>query len=305
MFNAREPVEFLYFRYYIISVEDADFFINKGEEMPELPEVETIGRALDRALKGRGITGVEVFSPAMRTSLLPLKEAGLTGKKFTGVRRRGRYLLADISDGSLLLMHFGMSGVVRVESAAVPKRKHEHVFIHLDDGNAFRFECTRRFSMLELHQPDKDGIPAALHHLGVEPLSSGFTGEMLFEAFSRRSGCVKNALMDNEIVTGIGNIYAAEILFASGIDPRRSAAGVTGAECEKIAAAAREILQRAIECGGTTISDFRHVDGSEGKFAVNLRVYGKAGENCPRCRSVIECVRLGGRSSCFCPECQK
>ena len=118
--------------------------------MPELPEAENICRALDRALRGRTITEVEVFTPAMRTSLLPLKSAALEGTRITGTRRRGRYVVADLSDGRALLMHFGMSGVVRVEGAEIPRRKHEHVFIRLDDGRIFRFECTRRFSLLEV-----------------------------------------------------------------------------------------------------------------------------------------------------------
>ena len=273
--------------------------------MPELPEAETIGRALNRVLSGRTITQVQVFTPAMRTPLTPLASAGLPGKRFTQVRRRGRYLLADLSDGRVLLMHFGMSGVVRVEPASVPKRKHEHVFIHLSDGNIFRFECTRRFSMLEIHTPETGGIPGVLSKLGVEPLTDEFNAKSFYAVCVKRSVPVKNLLMDNEIVTGIGNIYAAETLFASGVDPRRPGKDMTLKECEKIVLNAKKILTRAIERGGTTISDFRHVDGSEGKFVQDLKIYGKEGEVCAVCGSTIQSVRLGGRASCFCPECQK
>ena len=273
--------------------------------MPELPEAETIGRALHRALSGKTITQLEVFTPAMRTSLLPLKDAGLPGLRFTGVRRRGRYLMADLSDRRTLLMHFGMSGVVRIEKADVPRRKHEHVFIHLDDGNIFRFECTRRFSLLEIHSVGDKLLPEVLAGLGAEPLDDEFTGKMFFEACRKRVVPVKNLLMDNSIVTGIGNIYAAETLFAAGVDPRRSGRTLTLKECEKIVSAAKKILNAAIECGGTTISDFRHVDGSEGKFVQNLQIYGKKDEPCPSCGKIIEAVRIGGRSSFFCQECQK
>ena len=135
--------------------------------MPELPEAENICRALNCALAGRRITGVEVFTPMMRTSLLPLKDAHLEGSTILGTRRRGRYVVADLSDGRALLMHFGMSGVVRVEGPEVPKRKHEHVFIHLDDGRIFRFECTRRFSLLEVVSDfSADRWPKALAGLG-------------------------------------------------------------------------------------------------------------------------------------------
>ena len=213
--------------------------------------------------------------------------------------------MAALDDGRGLLMHFGMSGVVRVEPATVPKRKHEHVFIHLDDGTAFRFECTRRFSLLEVHPLGPDGWPEVLKGLGLEPLSGEFTGEALHAAFSGRKTPVKVALMDNAVVCGIGNIYATETLFAAGVDPRRRADAVTAEECAEIVRHAKRILKEAIACGGTTIADYRSVDGSEGKFVVRLKVYGKAGESCPRCGATLASCRLGGRTSVYCPGCQK
>ena len=274
--------------------------------MPELPEAENICRALDRALAGRRITGVEVFTPMMRTSLLPLESAHLEGLTILGTRRRGRYVVADLSDGRALLMHFGMSGVVRVEGPEIPKRKHEHVFIRLDDGRIFRFECTRRFSLLEVvTKPAPEGFPEALSSLGVEPLSEEFDGAYLYAASRRRKVAVKLLLMDNAVVTGIGNIYANEALFASGVSPLRPSPELTKSECAKLADNAKRILARAIEAGGTTISDFLNVDGSEGKFVRELRIYGRAGEACPRCGATVECVRQGGRSSFYCPGCQK
>ncbi|MBE6391606.1 MAG: bifunctional DNA-formamidopyrimidine glycosylase/DNA-(apurinic or apyrimidinic site) lyase [Lentisphaerae bacterium] len=274
--------------------------------MPELPEAENIGRALKRSICGGTIAKVEVFTPAMRTPLTPLKSAGLEGCRIVDIRRRARYLVAELDDGRGLLMHFGMSGVIRVEPESVPRRKHEHVFIHFTDGKIFRFECTRRFSLLEVHPGCANGaFPAVLDKLGVEPLSEEFSGKLLFEHFKKRSGCVKNALMDNAIVVGIGNIYANETLFECAIDPRRSANAVTLKECCQLADTARKILLRAIECGGTTISDFKNVDGSEGKFVQELKIYGRNGETCPRCSAVIASVRLGGRNSFYCPGCQK
>ena len=274
--------------------------------MPELPEAENIGRALKRTICGETITGVEVFTPSMRTSLLPLMSAELPGRKIVDVRRRARYLVAELDDGRGLLMHFGMSGVIRVEDSSVPRRKHEHVFIHLSNGKIFRFECTRRFSLLEVHSGCGNGaFPAVLDKLGVEPLTDDFSGVMLFEALKNHRGCVKNAIMDNSVVVGIGNIYANETLFICRIDPRRKACEVSLNECNMIAQTAKKVLARAIECGGTTISDFKNVDGSEGKFVQELQIYGKAGEKCPVCQTVIESVRLGGRNLFYCPECQK
>ena len=274
--------------------------------MPELPEAENICRALDRALRNRRIVKVEVFTPAMRTSLLPLKSAALEGVRIAGTRRRGRYVVADLEDGRALLMHFGMSGVVRVEGPEVPRRKHEHVFLHLDDGKIFRFECTRRFSLLEaVSEMGPDGWPKELGKLGVEPLSQEFDGDYLYSSSRRRHAAVKLLLMDNSVVTGIGNIYANEALFSARVSPLRPASELTRAECRRIVAAAKEILARAIDAGGTTISDFLNVDGSEGKFVRELRIYGRAGQPCPVCGCVVESVRQGGRSSFYCPKCQK
>jgi len=274
--------------------------------MPELPEAENIRMALARALIGRQITGVRVFTPAMRTSLLPLKDAALEGRTFTAVRRRGRYVTADLDDGRGLVMHFGMSGVVRVEPLTVPKRKHEHVFLELDDGRAFRFECTRRFSLLEVFTPrTPGGWPPCLDDLGPEPLSEEFTGAALKAAARKRTCPVKSLVMANSVVTGIGNIYATESLFFAGIDPRKPAKRLTRVQCDRFCEEAKKILRRAIAAGGSSISDFLNVDGSEGKFARELLIYGHSGEACPRCGTELRCVRIGGRSSCFCPNCQK
>ncbi len=268
--------------------------------MPELPEAETIGRALDRALTGRSIVRVELFSPAMREPLTPLAEAGLEGLSFTGVRRRARYLVAGLSDGRVLLMHFGMTGVVRVEDADVPKRKHEHVFLHLSDGNVFRFECVRRFSSLKVvAPPEPGGLPAELAGLGVEPLEAAFDGDFLYRASRKRSGNVKCFLMDNSVVVGIGNIYATEAFFAAGISPLRSAGSLTKGECASLVREVKRILSRAIELGGSSISDFLHVDGSEGKFAQELAIYGRAGLPCTRCGKTVLSAKLGGRTSAY------
>ena len=274
--------------------------------MPELPEVENIGRALKAGLSGRTIVKTEIFSPALRTSLTPLAEADLAGRQILDVRRRGRYLTAELSGRLGLLMHFGMSGVVRLEPASVPKRKHEHVFIHLDDGNIFRFECTRRFSILELHELSQGKpFPDVLDKLGVEPLENEFTPQYLHKKAEKVKGSIKNFIMDNAVVVGIGNIYATETLFACGIDPRRSASTLTLPQCRRIVKHAKRILHLAIESGGTTISDFLNVDGSKGEFATELQVYGRTGSPCIKCGTTVESVQLGGRTSAFCPKCQK
>ena len=271
--------------------------------MPELPEAESISRALDRALKGKRILNVEVFFPRLRTPLAPLLESGLVGRSFTGCRRRARYVVADLDDGRALTMHFGMSGVVRVEDATRPRRKHEHVLIHLSGGKTFRFEDPRRFGSLEVHKLGADGWPESLAKIGVEPLSPKFNGEFLHAATRNRKKPVKELLMDNAVVTGIGNIYAAETLFACRISPLRKASELSQEECRSIVRESKRILRMAIKWGGTTVSDYRNVDGSEGRFVQKLKIYGK--RVCPVCGTKTEKPVLGGRTSWYCPECQK
>ena len=272
--------------------------------MPELPEVETVCRALAPALTGRTIRRVELFSPAVRTPLAPLGKA-LTGRRILDVSRRARYIVAPLDDGCSLVIHLGMTGVVRIGSAEVPRRKHEHVFLHLDNGTVFRFEDVRRFGSLEVHPAGKDGLPEMFGSFGPEPLSAGFTPEYLYARSRGLRGAVKTFLMDNAVVPGIGNIYAAETLFAARIDPRRPAGTLTRPQCRRIAEQAKRILLDAIAQGGTTIADFKHVDGTEGKFSVRLQVYGKAGGPCPVCGTKLVSVKIGGRTSVFCPRCQK
>ena len=189
--------------------------------MPELPEAETITRALDRTLKKRKIQKVEIFTPKLRTPLKPLCTAKLEGRAFTGCRRRARYAVANLDDGRTLVFHFGMTGTVRVDSREVQRRKHDLVVLTLDDDTELRFNDPRRFGSVEVQCRGKDGRPESLAGIGVEPLSKDFTGEMLFAASRGRKKPVKELIMDNALVTGIGNIYAAETLFACGIRPQR------------------------------------------------------------------------------------
>ena len=269
--------------------------------MPELPEVETISRALAKGLVGLHITEVEVFSPRLRTPIEPLADAPLLNKKIVAVNRRGRYSLVRFEDGSVLLMHYGMTGVVRIEAPA-ERRKHEHIFFHLSNGLVMKFECPRRFSQVE-YFPDDD-IPV-LKKLGIEPLTDEFDGKFLFEAAQKRKTPAKLFITDNAVVTGVGNIYAAEVLFAAKVHPELPANELSLKQCKNLVEHIKRILNFAIECGGSTISDFRHVDGSQGAFARELKIYGRDGEKCLLCGSVVERIVQGGRSSFYCPLCQK
>ena len=271
--------------------------------MPELPEAETIARALNRTLKKRKIKKVEIFAPKLRTSLKPLCAAKLEGRAFTGCRRRARYAVADLDDGRMLVFHFGMSGSVRVEDYACTRQKHDHAALTLDDGRVLRFNDPRRFGSVEVQCCGADGWPEGLAGIGVEPLSKDFSGELLYNASRKRKKPVKELIMDNALVTGIGNIYAAETLFACGIRPQKTAARLTRAQCEVLVREAKRILALAIEWGGTTVHDFKSVDGTEGKFVQKLKIYGQTA--CPACGTKVVKVVLGGRTSWYCPMCQK
>ena len=274
--------------------------------MPELPEVETITVALKKSLVGRKIVKLDIFSPKMREPLTPLLDADIVGRSICDVRRRGRYTIIELDNLGAILMHYGMSGVVRIENNAEPKRKHEHLFFYLDNGEILKFECPRRFSLVKYcNLSEVGGEPEELAKLGVEPLESEFNKEYLFAQARKSSGSVKNFIMNNEVVVGVGNIYVAESLYLAGVNPLRSPKSLTLDECGEIVKNIKFILKKAIAAGGSTISDYRHVDGSEGKFARELQMYGRTGESCLKCGVKIESCRVGGRSTFYCPNCQK
>ncbi len=274
--------------------------------MPELPEVETIGRALSEVLTGRRIERVDVFCPKLREPLDSLHDSRLPGKQVLNVRRRGRYLVVELEARLALLMHFGMSGALKLAPLAAPRAKHEHIIFDIGRGESLRFECPRRFSLVKLVDLSAAGAwPAALDKLGVEPLSAEFDVSYFMKHAQARKLAVKEFIMDNAVVTGVGNIYATEALFAAKISPLRSACRVEKKEAERLIGAIQEVLTQSIATGGTTFSDFRKLDGSTGQYVLELQVYGRRNEACPRCGTQLKAVTLGGRTSVYCPKCQK
>lgn len=277
--------------------------------MPELPEVETIVRSLRPHLQGAVIR--EVTAPGGRLRL-PLDVEGLRsaccGQAIVGLRRRAKYILVDLSSGPVLVLHLGMTGAFRVVSSTAPAANHERVVWLLQDGRSWRFMDPRRFGSVQVcTSPGADGLPPALAGLGPEPLGEDFDGEYLYDETRGRDRPIKNHIMDQAVVVGVGNIYASEALFRAGISPRRRCGTLSRKALERLATAIREVLTEAIAAGGTTIDDFRDIDGSEGHFAVNLQVYGRQGQDCRRCGLPGGIRRLvqAGRSSYCCPRCQR
>src|SRR5687768_428225 len=248
--------------------------------MPELPEVETTRAGLAPHLVGRCVTGVTLRRKALRWAIPPVIAKQLPGQRILAVRRRAKYLLVDTEPGSALL-HLGMTGVLRVLPATTPVGTHDHVDVALDSGRVLRFTDPRRFGCL-LWQP-AGATHELLENLGPEPLSDDFDGDYLYERSRGRKAPVKAFLMDQAVVVGVGNIYAAESLFVAGIAPGRAAGSVSRERYARLAAAVKQILAHAITRGGTTLRDFLSPDGAPGYFEQELFVYGREGESCRVC----------------------
>jgi formamidopyrimidine-DNA glycosylase len=273
--------------------------------MPELPEIETIRRTIGPRVCGRVVSDVRVLRPDLRRPLAADFAARLVGRRIGEARRRAKYLILDLDDGLSWILHFGMSGRllhVSERSAAVPA-KHDHVLVELSDGSALVFNDPRRFGLMVV----EDALTSALFAgIGPEPLDAGaFSGGYLAALRARTRRTVKDVLMDQRVVAGLGNIYVNEILFVSGIRPRRRLARLTRADCERLSAATRTILLEAIEHRGSSISDFLDGIGRRGGYQWRRRVYDRAGERCARCGTTIKSVVVGQRSSFYCPRCQR
>ena len=270
--------------------------------MPELPEVETTRRGIAPHLAGQRVESVLLRRAALRWPIPAEIGARLPGARIEAVRRRAKYLLLDVEAGSALL-HLGMSGSLRVLPDASAPGLHDHVDIVLGSGQVLRFNDPRRFGCL-LWQP-RGSVHPLLEGLGPEPLEESFDGEYRFVASRGRRAPVKTFLMDQTVVVGVGNIYAAEALHAAGIHPARAAGRISLPRYQALAQAVRRILAYAIERGGTTLRDFTAPDGAPGYFEQELLVYGREGEPCRSCGASLRGARLGQRASVYCPRCQR
>lgn len=270
--------------------------------MPELPEVETTRRGVAPHLQGRRVEAVTLRRRMLRWPIPEQISTELPGQRIEAVRRRAKYLLLDADSGSVLL-HLGMSGSLRVLPQGTPARAHDHVDLHLDNGAMLRLTDPRRFGAL-LWQPQGE-LHELLASLGPEPLSADFNGAYLHRRAAGRSAPVKHFLMDQRIVVGVGNIYAAEALFRAGIHPARAAGRISPARWERLARAVQEILAQAIERGGTTLRDFLNPDGEPGYFEQELFVYGRAGQPCKVCGGTLRAADWGQRATVYCTRCQR
>ena len=271
--------------------------------MPELPEVETTRRGIRRALRGRRITGFVLRNHRLRWPVDRALGKLLPGKHVQDVGRRAKYLLIEL-EGGTLIAHLGMSGSLRVLPCDEPWLKHDHYQIGLEGGRCLRFNDPRRFGSLHWTA----GAPAEhrlLAGLGPEPLEKAFDGAYLAGQARGRKVAVKQFLMDQKVVAGVGNIYACEALFRAGIHPRRAAGKVSAVRYGRLAEAVKGVLREAIRQGGTTLRDYVNADGTPGYFRQKLFVYERDGQPCRRCGTPIRKLAQGQRSTYFCPSCQK
>jgi formamidopyrimidine-DNA glycosylase len=291
--------------------------------MPELPEVETVRRGLQPAMEGARFTKVEVRQRRLRWPLPKDFEKRLTGQTVEGLGRRAKYLLADLSSGDVLLMHLGMSGSFRVRRngesflgdpryfETAKDEKHDHVVFHMSNGATVTFNDPRRFGSMKLVPRAKLESEPLLRDLGPEPLGNAFDAALLAQACAGKKTSLKAALSDQRVVAGLGNIYVCEALFRARLSPKRQASTIAGrngapnARAVALVEAIKAVLQGAIKAGGSSLRDHRRTDGELGYFQHNFQVYDREGEPCPSCKGKIKRIVQGGRSTFYCPSCQK
>ncbi len=271
--------------------------------MPELPEVETVCRGLEKILQNKPvIKRVRLLRKDLRFPIPPRLPRALSGEVIIGVRRRAKYLLFD-TESVILLNHLGMTGSWRLLARNEELGKHDHCLIELADGRVLAFRDPRRFGLLDLIKPGQEAVHPRLKDLGVEPLD-GFSAELLLVKSRKRKVPIKVLLMNQKIVVGIGNIYASEVLFRAGVRPTRSSGTLTRGECARIVEAVKKVLVSAIRAGGSSIRDYRNLGGEEGGFQDQHLVYERAGEPCSICKTAIKSKVMAGRSTYWCPRCQ-
>ena len=270
--------------------------------MPELPEVETTLRGVAPYITQQTIAKVVVRQYQLRWPILPNIQQILTGKTIVDSGRRGKYLLLKTSQGAIII-HLGMSGNLRILTKAVAANKHDHVDIVFHNKAILRFTDPRRFGAFLWAEGDPCDH-ALLKNLGVEPLTRQFSGQYLASLARGKIVSIKSFIMDSKIVTGVGNIYAAEALFAAGIHPQSPAGSISINHLEKLVKAIKKILQHAIKRGGTSLKDFLNSEGKPGYFSNQLKVYGREGLPCVGCGQLLQLMRIGQRSTVYCGDCQ-
>jgi formamidopyrimidine-DNA glycosylase len=283
--------------------------------MPELPEVETVRRGLVPSMEGQVIVRADVNRPDLRWPFPDNMAQRLTGARVTALRRRSKYLLADLDTGETLIIHFGMSGRMTVSGDPLGQfhhdhpatQKHDHVVFHMANGARVMFNDARRFGAMDLSATNMLEDHWLIKTIGPEPLGNTFNEVYLIGKFSGKNTPVKTALLDQRIVAGLGNIYVCEVLFRAGINPKRKAGTLSRARVASLVPIVRDVLAEAIEAGGSSLKDYRQADGELGYFQHGFRAYDREGQPCTTsdCTGTIGRIVQSGRSTFYCPKCQR
>lgn len=270
--------------------------------MPELPEVETVRRSLEGLVVGQTILTVEVREPRLRKPVAPDFAVTLIGRTIQQIQRRGKYLHFCLDDGRVWVVHLGMTGELLVADRTVVAVPHDHVFIVFTSDRSLRYNDPRRFGLMAVGSADEVAVWTAL---GVEPLSAAFSAAYLWAAARATRRTIKDVLMDQHVIAGIGNIYASELLFRAGVRPACPAVTLSRQRAERIVKATKTVLREAIRHRGSSISDYLDGEGRPGEFQQRFRVYDREGKPCLVCAKPIRRETRGGRSAFFCPHCQR
>jgi formamidopyrimidine-DNA glycosylase len=293
--------------------------------MPELPEVETVRRGLQPVMEGKRLLAVETRRENLRFPFPARFSARLTGRTIVAMGRRAKYLMADLDDGEVLVMHLGMTGRFIIEhdgrlqepgefqNAITRHADHDHVVFRVEGGATITYNDVRRFGFMELIPRAGIASHPLTRGIGVEPLGNALTPAKLAELFAGKAAPLKAALLDQRLIAGLGNIYVCEALFRAGLSPRRAAGSIVAKDgsatmrAEKLTEEIRLVLEEAIAAGGSTLRDFAHADGSLGYFQHRFKVYDREGEPCPnpKCAGAVQRLVQSGRSTFFCGRCQK
>ena len=289
--------------------------------MPELPEVETVRRGLEPAMVGKKIRHADIRRPDLRWPFPENMSDRLTGATVLRLRRRSKYILCDLDTSETLLIHLGMSGRMTILPRSNAKTdilgnfhhlhpspaKHDHVVLDMDDGTRISFNDARRFGSMDLITTNVLDNHKLIAHLGPEPLGNGFNGLYLFEKLAGKTAPIKSALLDQHLVSGLGNIYVCESLWRAGISPKRLSGKVSRAKINNLVPIIRDVLSEAISAGGSSLKDHRQTNGDLGYFQHTFAVYGREGGACKalNCKNLIKKIVQAGRSTFFCDNCQK
>lgn len=283
--------------------------------MPELPEVETVRAGLVPAMEGQVILRADIRRPDLRWPFPENMAQRLNGQRILCLRRRSKYILCDLESGESLLIHLGMSGRMIIDAQQVGEthfempavEKHDHVIFEMSGGARIRFNDARRFGAMDLMQTATAEDHWLLSKLGPEPLGNSFDEPYLYGRLSKRGSPIKTALLDQQIVSGLGNIYVCEVLHRTGISPKRKANALSRARVAQLVPAIRDVLSEAIAAGGSSLRDYRQTDGELGYFQHAFKAYDREGEPCttPACKGEITRIAQSGRSTFYCPQCQR